>query len=226
MPLLRSLRPELTADDVLRAQAADPASIRARRPGFVEVAERALAEGMPLLEPAVLYQRFPVAGLRHERMMLNGGGVLSGPLVARHLAGSTEVAVAVCSIGRRLEERVAAVIGSDWTYGLALDGVGSAAAEALAEAACRHLDEQAALEGQKTTTPINPGLDGWPVLEGQQQIFQLVNAPEIGLELLPTGLMLPVKSVSFVVGIGAGVSGGSAACDYCGMRERCRYRAA
>jgi hypothetical protein len=224
MRILRDLELTLTADDVLRAQGGDPASIRARRPQFVEIAERALAEGLPLLEPAVLYRRLPVAGLVHERLSLDGGGTLSGPLVARHMAGAKEAAVVLCTVGRELEERAAAAMKSDWAHGLALDGVGSAGAEALAEAACHTLDEQAALEGLKTSVPINPGMVGWPVPEGQQEIFQLLNSQEIGVTLLPTGLMLPLKSVSLVIGLGADLVSDGVPCDYCGMRERCRYR--
>lgn len=224
VPILRDWDLTLSADDVLRAQGGDPASIRARRPQFVEIAEQALAEGVPLLQPAVLYQRLAVKSLIHERILLDGGGVLSGPLVGRHLAASSQVAVVACTVGPELEKRAAAAMASGWAHGLALDGVGSAAAEALAEAACHTLEEQAAQEGLKTTTPINPGLVGWPVPEGQQQIFGLLDTLAIGLTLLPTGLMLPQKSVSLVIGLGANVVSEGVPCDYCGMRERCRYR--
>lgn len=223
MPILRDLELNLSADDILRAQGGDPASIRARRPQFVEIAEQALAEGLPLLQPTVLYQRFQIKSLVHDRLLLDGGGVLSGPLIRQHLAGASQVAVVASTIGPDLEKRAA--VASDWTYGLALDGVGSAAAEALAEAACHRLEEMGAREGLKATTPINPGLVGWPVLEGQQEIFGLLDGQEIGMTLLPTGLMLPQKSISFVIGLGIGIVSGGGTCDYCGMRERCRYRA-
>jgi hypothetical protein len=68
-------------------------------------------------------------------------------------------------------------------------------------------------------------MDGWPVEEGQPQIFDLVDAAEIGLVLLPSGMMVPRKSLSMVIGLGADVSAKGVPCDYCSMAERCRYRA-
>ena len=47
---------QLDTDQVLRGQGADPATLRARRPALVGVAERALQVGTPLLQPRVAYE--------------------------------------------------------------------------------------------------------------------------------------------------------------------------
>jgi hypothetical protein len=224
LPVLRQFELTLDADDVLRAQGADPAAIRARRPVFVEIAEAALAESRGLLQPAVLYRRLGISGLSHERLSLAGGGVLGGPLVSRHLASASEVVVAVCTIGPGLENRAAQVMSSNAQYGLALDGVGSAATEVLAACACQYFESLAGSEGLETTIPLNPGMVGWPTSEGQQQIFCLLPASEIGLTLTSSGMMIPQKSLSLVIGLGSGLDVGGEPCDYCNMRDRCRYR--
>lgn len=198
--------------------------MRSRGPFFVEVAERALAEAAPLLRPGVLYRQLAVESLAHERLTLGGGGSLSSPLIGQHLAAASQVVVIVCTIGHRLEELVAQIMAADLQYGLALDGVGSAATDALAAAACHHFELGAEREGTRTTTPISPGMIGWPVDKGQRQIFDLLNPEEIGVTLLPSGMMVPRKSLSLVMGIGAGVSADGVPCDYCTMRDRCRYR--
>ena len=46
--------------------------MRARRPKLVAAAEEVIERGRPLLAPVVLYQRIPVVGLRHERLVLAG----------------------------------------------------------------------------------------------------------------------------------------------------------
>ena len=51
--------------------------VRARRPKLAEIAEAAIAEGRPFLAPVVLYRRIPVTELRHERLLLDGGGSLA-----------------------------------------------------------------------------------------------------------------------------------------------------
>jgi hypothetical protein len=214
----------LEADDVLRAQGGDPAAIRSRNVVFVELAEQALAEGMPLLQPVVAYRRLRVEGLTHECLMLAKGGSLSGPLVAQHLSASSQVVAIVCTVGPAVETRSDQAMASNPLLGLALDGVGSAAAEALATAACQRFEQLAAAEGQQATVPINPGMVGWPVSEGQRQVFSLLDAGEIGVELLPSGMMVPRKSVSLVIGLGDEVSGSGVPCDFCNMADRCRYR--
>ena len=224
MPILRDFELALDADDVLRAQGGDPAAIRARRPAFVEMAEKALVEALPLLQPAVSFQQWSVEGLNHERLSLAGGGSLSGPLVSQHLAPASEVATVVCTVGRQLEDHADKVLGSDAVYGLALEGVGSAAAEALAAAACHYIEGEAEAAGLRATIPISPGMVGWPVHEGQRQIFDLLTTTEIGVSLMPSGMMIPRKSLSLVIGLGLEVSSEGIPCDYCSMRDRCRYR--
>lgn len=224
MEVLRDLEVVFDADDVLRAQGGDPAAIRSRRPAFADLAERALAEGLPLLRPRVSYQRLGVERLTHERLALAGGSVLSGPLVTQHLASASDVAVMVCTVGPDLETRADEVMAEDMLYGLALDGVGSAAAEALAVAACHYFEQQAADEGWRASVPINPGMVGWPVGEGQQQVFNILDAADKGVTLTATGMMIPRKSLSMVIGLGADVSDSGSACDYCSMGDRCRYR--
>jgi hypothetical protein len=188
------------------------------------VAEEALAEGLPLAQPQVLYRRVQVSAFAHDRLGLDGGAALSGPLVAGHLGRATEVVVLMCTIGPDLEQRSDQAMAGELKRGLALDGVGSAAAEALGLAACEHFGALAQQQGLLTSVPIGPGMAGWPVAEGQAQIGNLLDPAEIGIRLLPTGLMYPRKSLSMVIGLGSQVATEGQVCDYCVMRDRCRYR--
>jgi hypothetical protein len=222
--VLRDFELTLETDDVLRAQGADAEKIRSRSPSLVEVAERALDEGLPLLQPAAMYGEFGVEGLFHDRLTLAGGGVLSGPLIRQHLASASRVVAIICTIGPELEARVAQTMGTDIQLALALDGVGSAAAEALATVVCHQFEVPSEKPGWGITTRISPGMVGWPITEGQRQLFDLLNTEEIGVILLPTGMMMPRKSLTQVIGRGRHVSADGVPCDYCSMAERCLYR--
>jgi hypothetical protein len=223
MPLLEDIDLVLDVDGVLRGQGAAPDVIRRRSPHLVQVAERALEEGRPFLRPQVLYHTSEVASLRHETLNLRDGA-LQGPLIAQHLAGARQIVTLICTIGAPLSERVAELTGNDILYALALDGVGSAAVEALANAACRYFEHQVAAREWQTTIPLSPGMVGWPVEEGQPQIFKLVDASEIGVSLTEGNVMLPLKSLSMVLGMGPELQTGGRPCDYCSMRETCRYQ--
>jgi len=190
----------------------------------VQAAQRALAEGTALLQPAVLYEEFQVQARRHQRLLMSGGGVLEGERIASHLAQAEKVLVIVCTIGDALEKRASQAMEQEPVYGLALDGVGAAAVEALANAACQHFAEQATAEGLRTTIPLSPGMAGWPLKEGQRQLFALLDSRQIGVALTEHGLMLPWKSLSMVLGVGRHVQRAGRPCDSCEMRETCRYR--
>jgi hypothetical protein len=225
MPVLLDWNVEIAVADVLRAQGVDPALAQARRPRVVALAEEALRVGRELIHPAVVYRQWPVAGLRHEVLSLAGGGCLRGPLIADRLSAAQEVAVVVCTIGAGLELAASEKITADPALGLALDGLGSAAVEALSNAACRYFGERALARGWQATLPLSPGLEGWSVAQGQPELFDLLDARAIGVTLTTTCLMLPRKSASFVIGLGPNVTVGGQACDFCVLRATCRYRA-
>lgn len=231
MPVRSDWKLTLTVDQILRSQGAEPGSIRARRPALVEVAEWALQEGLPLLEPRAVYERYPVAGMRHEKLELGGRGSspgvppgLSGRLIAQHLGPAREVVVLVCTLGPALEEVAAGLMETDPLLGWALDALGSAAVEALSLKVCNDFEVQAAAVGMQTSLPLSPGMVGWPVETGQAQIFSLVDAGEIGVALTSASFMTPRKSLSMVLGIGKDLATGSRTCDYCSLNETCRYQ--
>jgi len=214
----------LNVDAVLRGQGADPAAIRRRSPRLIEFSGRALEEGGPLLQPRVHACRLLVEDLRHDRLKLEGDGRLSGGLLARHMGGAQEVVIVLCTVGEALERRAAEVSREDAVYGLALDGLGSAGVEALANAACALFEEEATKEDCQVTIPLSPGMVGWPVEQGQPQIFDLLDAGEIDVRLTESMMMLPRKSLTFVLGMGRELISGGRTCDYCSLKETCRYR--
>lgn len=224
MPVWVDWELDLDVDQVLRGQGADPQVIRSRRPALVATTEKALAEGRSLLRPVVAYRELPVREMRHERLILEGGGHLAGKLIGQHLAAAELAAVFVCTIGEAIDTRLAQVMDDDPVLGLALDGLGSAAVEALAAAACRRVETLSGQRGQQVSIPLSPGMIGWPVLEGQTQIFGLIDASAAGVSLTSSGMMVPRKSLTMVIGMGAHVLAAGTACDYCSLNETCRYQ--
>jgi hypothetical protein len=216
------LRPD--ADMVLRALGADPEVVRRRRSSALDIAEQAVAQGMGLLAPVVVSASFPVEEFRHERVRLVHAGHLSGPLIAEHLHAAQSVVVAVSSIGPDVEEAASECFAADPAMSLALDAFGSAAVDQLGTEMCRRVDEKAEAEGLRTSVPLSPGLVGWPVADGQRQIFALLDAASAGVRLTEGYMMVPKKSTSMVIGIGREVEHAGESCDYCSMAATCRYR--
>jgi 5-methyltetrahydrofolate--homocysteine methyltransferase len=224
MPIWKSQDLDFGVDAVLRGQGAEPGAIRVRSPRLVDLAERALEEGTSLLEPTTLFRELDVETLRHERLILDGGSTLSGTLIAEHLGPADRVISILCTVGDALEDHAGEVSQENIVYGLALDGVGSAAVEALANAACKHFEDQAVELGFQSSIPISPGMVGWPVEKGQPEIFEILEPEQVNVQLTEYGLMKPRKSLTMVLGLGPTMKTGGRTCDFCAMRETCRYQ--
>lgn len=224
MELQQKLDLVFDVDAVLRGQGADAAVLRARRPKLIEVAEKARRDSYPLLQPSVVYREFKVEGVLHDRLKLGSGEHIQSRMLIQHLAGASQLICILATIGVALEEKVSQIWDADMVYALALDGAGSAAVEALANAACLYFETQAAEHGLQASIPFSPGMVDWPVSEGQPQIFHLLGDAGKIVQLTPSYIMLPQKSLTMVMGIGAELKSSGRTCDYCSMRETCRYQ--
>lgn len=223
MELLKDFILTVNADDVLRGEGADPEIVHDKKPSLLNAASAALDEGLTKLRPTALIHTARVFEHRHERILLKGGNELVSPLVARHLAGAEQVVLVVCTIGMELEVLASTWMGKNPLLGVALDGLGNAAVEILGRQICGRIGEKAQAAGMTASTPLSPGEPEWPVEVGQPQIFALLDSSQAGITLTSGGMMVPNKSISFVVGIGTEMAQ-TDLCELCSLRERCRYR--
>jgi len=221
MPIITDFRLSLEVTHVLRGQGIDPARAR---PDVIRVAREVLDEARALLAPTALYVTLPVRGFQHQRVVLDNGVAFEGALVARALAGATELALAVCTIGPALEERMDALFAAgDPVRALALDGAGTAAVGEISRMVSARICDAASARGLNVGMRASPGQEGWP-LEQQRVLFGLVPAEEVGVRLTQSCLMLPRKSVSLVIGLGPEMRADAVPCDFCSKRERCPWR--
>ncbi len=166
MELHQNLDLILDANAVMRGQGADPEVLRAHRPRLVEVAEKARLDSIALLTPRVFYRELAIEGIRHERLLQEGGRKIDSKLLTQQLAGASRLIVLLATIGEELEKRVTQIWDADMVYALALNGAGSASVEALANAVCLYFDQQAAEAGLRTSVPFSPGMLDWSVSDG------------------------------------------------------------
>jgi hypothetical protein len=225
MQILRDWKLDLDADKVLRGQLAAAATVRGRSRRLFEAAQAALLRSEHILAPAVLYRRVAVTGCHDQQLQLSGGGVLCGSLIADHLAEAREVIVAACTVGDRVSQAVSGLYSSDPLHALSFEGLGNAAIHELGEAAHARFAELAHADGLQASISLSPGMVGWPLEEGQMQISKLIDLNLIGVTLDPdTFTMKPLKSLSFVMGLGKDMVACGESCDFCSTRPTCRYR--
>jgi hypothetical protein len=188
--------------------------------------QAALAEARALVQPAAVWDVFPIRETRHEHVLLVNGVKIGGGPVTRVVGGASNLIVAVCTAGPAIERRASELQRSKEMFrAMMLSDLGSGAVDAVRQQLCHWLEEDATRRGLRVSVSLSPGESEWSVRD-QPAIFSLLDTRPIGVSLSPSLVMSPIKSLSLIMGIGAqsmGVEGGSN-CDFCTIRDRCTYR--
>lgn len=100
--------------------------------------------------------------------------------------------------------------------------IGSLLAEKTADRMEEALEEQLIPKGLGHTNRFSPGYCGWNVSE-QHQLFDLLGEEPCGVRLTESALMIPIKSVSGIIGIGKDIKKHDYKCNICGL-ESCYKR--
>jgi len=225
MPVIRDIPLTLKTKEVLRREGFRKYS--KIRPEIKSLILELIAsvKNAHLLEPTMAYEIHLITEMSHRQLSLEGNAVVNGPLLPPLLSEAKELAVVVCTIGPKLEKQVTNFFKQNEPLrGVLLDGVGSAAVDSLTEEVCKFMTAEASSRGYQASSPISPGMPGLPITE-QWQLFNIVPAREIGVSLTSSGIMVPRKSASMVIGIGPQMATWTRAevCAHCSLRETCAY---
>lgn len=147
------------------------------------------------------------------------GKVLTAPLpflcrepYAAFLAGCDGYALVAMTLGVEIERRIRALFVTDPSRAVVLDACASALIEAEGDA----WEERF---GQARTYRFCPGYGGSDVGD-VREIFEVLAPEKIGMQLLPSGLMVPQKSMAGVIGLG---KRRARTCGACMLRETCKF---
>ncbi len=180
-----------------------------------------VAQVTPVLQPRTLWRPFPLSGTHAVGTELT----LEGQDIARHLTGCTQLILMAVTMGTAVERLLMRWEALDMGKAMILDACASAAVEAECDRLEGALRQQYQAQGLYLTSRFSPGYGDLPL--SQQAVFCRVldTQRRIGLTLTPTGLMVPRKSVTAVLGVSPVPRDGSVrGCDHCSMAERCSIR--
>lgn len=222
--ILTDLTIKIDTDLVLRAQGMNPSLVKTKSPRLVNLTNQAIEAGTPLLEPRVAYEKHRIQEFINTGIKLDNGKTIEGELIQKHFDHSEDIVIAVCTIGNKLDEMVANTFSENPALALAIEGMASAATEVLGNTFCNYLESLVGKEDLMINLPINPGMVGWPVEEGQPQIFDILDTKVIGVTLESSGLMKPLKSLSMVIGVGRSFDKHVKSCDLCSLQKTCIYK--
>jgi hypothetical protein len=219
----------LTVDDAFGAAGRQPEPTGNQLRFGAQLPEDALCEARRLVRPVVLARQFAIHGRDGTRLALDGGSYDMGQWLAGRLQQACDLVAAVCTIGPSLETHCRDLVGSDPVAALMLDALGNAALEDLVRQARRLFQAEACARGLEGSLYCCPGSVGWPTEEAQPLVFALLDLDTRArgdVRLLPSMVMQPLKSLSFVMGLTRQHVGSEQTCDACPAVSVCRYKPA
>lgn len=159
---------------------------------------------------------------KEQQMVVNRKLFSPGKIVFTQLRQAQQVALFVCTAGggftrwsRQLND------SGDLMMGYVVDALGSLTVDKAGGLLLDRLQLIAEKDGQNSSDSFSPGYCDWSVAE-QQTLFSLLPEGFCGVKLSGSSLMDPIKSVSGMVGIGAGLSRKGNQCRWCSDKD-CYY---
>lgn len=192
----------------------------------IEEIDALLRRIAPLLRPRLFF--FITDGMldiEKETLTVQNTVFSIGKTIARQLRGSEAFAFFAATAGVEFEAfQHTLQLEDDMVKIYIADSLGSIIAEKAADCMENSLQAFIQSDGWQHTNRYSPGYCGWHVSE-QQKLFSLFPvASPCGIELTDSSLMIPIKSVSGVIGIGSSVRKLEYTCGLCTYENCFRKR--
>lgn len=183
-----------------------------------EISQQALL----YIEPRVVSKRF---ALSNDGRLEGTSFILKGNDIAAMLQPCQEGILFAATLGVQSERVLLKEQARDSTQALLLDAALSAAIEAVCDQAEDQMRQEFMCEGLYLTDRFSPGYGDMP-LEQTRSICEILNTSRsIGLTVSSSGIMIPRKSVTAVMGISrTAVPMRPSGCAGCTARENCPMR--
>lgn len=146
-----------------------------------------------------------------------------GKRIVSALVKSTRIAMFIGTCGEMVELLSKQLMNEKHLLeSLIVDLIGSEIAEGVAGIIHEEIAKYCMNSGLKVTNRYSPGYCDWPVSD-QQKLFNIFRGNTFGVHLTLSSLMVPIKSVSGIIGIGEEVRNQDYACAGC-TSTNCLYR--
>ena len=142
-----------------------------------------------------------------------------GKIILRQLRGSEAYALFICTSGTEYEAYLQRLKDNgDMVRVFIADALGSVIAEHCADQMEICLQESIDKLNWHHTNRFSPGYCGWHVSQ-QQLLFPLFGGQTCGVCLTESSLMVPIKSVSGIIGLGEKVRKLDYTCGLCDFKQ-------
>jgi len=196
---------------------------------ILQTTREEIKEGYDLFKPIGIYSKVMIRNIGSEgRINLENGSHLEiNNSILNLLRGTSYLVFGLSTIGNHLDKKVAELFAqNEYLKAIALDAVGTVAAKFLSNYIKNLVYQEAKEQSFQTTKYFSPGSGDWDISQ-QKNIFQIIPANKIGVKLTDSCMMIPQKSLSWVIGVGNNIiipyKDESHSCKIC-MDENCQFR--
>ncbi len=179
-----------------------------------QTAQAAIDHLHTIAQPRYHYIRLPLDAIAWE-----------GEDIRRHLAGCDAMYLMCATLGANVDLEIRRAERKSMLTALALDAAAGDGIEKVCDFVQNEIKEREAADGRYITGRYSPGYGDLPITM-QPTLIRMLDAPrKIGLTLTQSGIMIPRKSVTAIIGTSSvPVEGRKRGCGTCTMTATCPFR--
>ncbi len=191
--------------------------------GIVRRIQRELLEkNVPAKGGYALFNK-QILDIKRGIICLNDVEIHAGSQICGYLKESEKFALFICTAGSYITEITHSYTRSgDLLEAYIVDMMGSMIVERAMNLIQEKMEAHFLIESLRISQRYSPGYCNW-ALVSQKEIFALLPENNCGISLTESSLMLPIKSVSGIIGVGSHVSKKDYGCEICN-NQACIYR--
>ena len=191
-----------------------------------EIIEQEIKNCQPIIKPQITLEKLKITNIKGNMVLLENGIVFESVFMSQKLAHCQYIVVSVSTLGLEIDDYIRNLFDDDdYLRGLAADNIAISALGSLGKILWERLVDELRGTGIGMTSRLSPGDTGWE-LSQQHKLFKCFdNSEDIGVTLIDSGMMMPIKSSSAVYGFGdgIGITRFGHVCSECTMKD-CTYR--
>jgi len=204
MKIIKDIKLNIDEEEVLRYQGYSRKKMKKSNLAILQITKEEINQGYSLFSPQGIYSLIKIKNivLEGEINLENGLIFRFTKSIIEQLKGVSHLLVGVVTIGNLLEKKVSELFSQgEYPRALALDAVGTVAVEDFSRKVRKLARQEVKDQGFKTSRHFSPGYSGWDVSQ-QKIIFKNIPSENIGVRLTKGCMMVPRKSLSWVIGVG------------------------
>ncbi len=229
MKIIKNIKLKIDEEEVLRYQGYSKKKVKNPSEVILQITREEITRSYNFFKPQGIYSQIKIKKISFSegRVDLKNGFSLNfSNSIINLLKGVSCLVLGVVTIGNSLENKVSEFFSQgEYPRAITLDAVGTVAVESLSRYIRNLVCQEAKKQCFKTTRYFSPGSGDWDINQ-QKKIFQIIPADKIGVKLTESYMMVPQKSLSWIIGMGKGVvisSKEKDACKICKL-ENCQFR--